>query len=155
MPSTTTNLHKKIIASYPKIKFVESPVFYYSAVDQTVHYDSGRLSSDEGLYKLIHELGHATLGHKNFTSGIKLIRLETEAWAEATKIADNFGIQIPNEYIERCLDSYRDWLHKRSTCPKCGNISVESDENLYKCFNCMQKWTVSPDQRSRCYRQVA
>ncbi len=152
MPKTTTRDYLEIIKTFSDYKFVGSSEFYWSAIDKTIHYDSKLIGSEEGLYKLIHEIGHAKSGHKNFNSGIRLLSLETEAWEKAQSIAKTFDIEIPADYIEHSLDSYRDWLHKRSTCPQCKSIGVESGENEYRCFNCRQKWAVSGDQRSRCYR---
>lgn len=153
MPKTISRDYIKIIYNFSEYKFVDSREFYWSAIDKTIHFDSRRMGSEEGLYKLIHEIGHAESQHKNFTSGIRLLSLETEAWDKAKDIASTFGLSIPEEFIEHSLDSYRDWLHKRSTCPQCSSIGVESGENEYRCFNCKQKWVVSGDQRSRCYRQ--
>lgn len=153
MPKTATKDYLKIVKKFRDYKFVDSSEFYWSAIDKTIHFDSSRMDSEEGLYKLIHEIGHAESHHKNFTSGIKLLSLETEAWVKAKDIASTFDLNIPEKFIEHSLDSYRDWLHKRSTCPTCKTVGIESNENQYRCFNCRQKWAVSGDQRSRCYRQ--
>ncbi len=153
MPKTITRDYLQIIKDFGDYTFVDSSEFYWSAIDKTIHFDSRRMDSAEGLYKLVHEIGHAESQHKNFTSGIRLLSLETEAWDKAKEIASTFDISIPEDFIEHSLDSYRDWLHKRSTCPQCKSIGVESGENEYRCFNCSQKWLVSGDQRSRCYRQ--
>lgn len=153
MPKTIIKDYQEIIKTFEDFNFVDSSVFYWSAIDSTIHFDSKLMHSDEGLYKLIHEIGHAESQHKNFNSGIRLLSLETEAWDKALAIASTFDIEIPADFIEHSLDSYRDWLHKRSMCPDCKTIGIESGENQYKCFNCRQKWTVSGDQRSRCYRQ--
>lgn len=153
MPKTVVINPRLLMSDFKDISFVEADEFYWSAKNNTVYYNSDRLQKIEGVYRLIHEIGHATSDHKNFQSGVQLLSLETEAWESAKKIAGRYGITIDSEYIENCLDSYRDWLHTRSTCPNCKTVSVEADENVYKCFNCLQKWRVSSDQRSRCYRQ--
>lgn len=152
-PKTTAINPRRLMADFRGTNFVEADEFYWSAKNNTVYYNSDRLQKIEGIYRLIHEIGHATSDHKNFQSGVQLLSLETEAWESAKKIAGRYGITIDSEYIENCLDSYRDWLHTRSTCPNCKTVSVEADENVYKCFNCLQKWQVSSNQRSRCYRQ--
>ena len=142
-----------IMADNCDINFAKADEFYWSAENNTVYYDPERLHTAEGVYRLIHEIGHAANNHKNFLSGIQLLSLEAEAWESARQIAEQYDVVIAEDYIEKCLDSYRDWLHTRSTCPACKTVSVEATENQYKCFNCLQKWTVSSDQRTRCYRQ--
>ena len=152
-PKTVNINPQTIMSDFSSINFLSSDEFYWSAKNNTVYYDSGRLLTTEGTYRFIHEIGHATSGHTNFQSGVQLLSLETEAWESAKKIAEGYNITIDSDFIEDCLDSYRDWLHVRSICPNCKTVSIEADENVYKCFNCLQKWRVSSDQRSRCYRQ--
>ncbi len=154
MPTTTLANPITIMNDFSDISFVESKEFYWSAKENTVHYNSSEFKSIRGTYRLIHEIGHALCNHKNYVSGVGLLALETEAWSKASEIAKKYGLVIDTDYIESCLDSYRDWLHRRSSCPDCTSISVESGENEYKCFNCLKKWAVSGNQRSRCYRQT-
>lgn len=141
-----------VIADFPDINFVENEEFYWSAKTKTVFYNKGELVEKNGIYRLLHEIGHALSGHKNYTSGIQLLKFETQAWKEACEIAKNYGLVINNEQIENCLDSYRDWLHLRSTCPQCKTVAIEANSNQYHCFNCFQKWKVPSDQRARHYR---
>lgn len=153
MQKTTISILDTLRQEYgTAFNFEQSDVYYWSAQNQTVYYDPSRLDSESGIYTLIHELGHALLGHKTFGSGAELLTLEVEAWQKAKEIASKLDISIASEHIEHCLDSYRDWLHRRSTCPTCKTISTEVDENTYRCFNCSQRWTVPTDQRTRCYR---
>lgn len=141
-----------IRADFPQIGFKESASCYYSAREKCIFYIPKQLHSKPGVFQLLHEVGHALESHHHFESGIELLKMEAEAWRRAKHIAKQYGLAIPSELIEHCLDSYRDWLHVRSTCPNCGNIAIESGPNEYHCFNCKQKWSVSGDQRSRCYR---
>lgn len=142
-----------ILGDFPDITFKVSDEYFWSAKTNTIHYVPSRLHTIEGVYRLIHEIGHAINQHKNYESGVQLLSLETEAWETATEIAKRYDITIDPNYVESCLDSYRDWLHARSSCPNCKTVSVEVNESEYKCFNCLQKWCVSGDQRTRCYRQ--
>lgn len=143
----------RIIDDYCQIQFAESELFYWSARSNTVFYTPALLDSVVGIYKLLHETGHALLEHATFESAPELLSLEVAAWTKAKKLAGDYGITIDQDYIESCLDSYRDWLHRRSMCPTCKTVGTEIAANTYRCFNCSQKWLVSPDQRSRCYRQ--
>lgn len=153
MPKTTSSqLPQVVMNRYSEFDFREADAFYWSAADQTVYYDPDRLDTNSGLYTLIHELGHALHGHKTFTSGAQLLKYEVDAWEKAKEVANEFGITIDAEHIETCLDTYRDWLHRRSLCPTCKAVSTEVDENTYRCFNCAQHWSVPVDQRARCYR---
>lgn len=143
----------RIFEDHKQIQFAKSEVFYWSARDNTVFYNPTLLDTLVGIYKLLHETGHALLKHTTFESAPELLSLEVAAWTKAKELASNYDVTVDQDYIESCLDSYRDWLHKRSMCPNCKTASTETADSAYKCFNCSQKWVVSPDQRSRCYRQ--
>lgn len=149
------DISERVFSDHQQINFAESKVFYWSAKSNTVFFNRALFDSVVGVYKLLHEIGHALLEHATFESAPELLGLEVAAWTKAKELASNYNITINQDYIENCLDSYRDWLHKRSMCPACKTVSTEVAANTYRCFNCSQKWIVSPDQRSRCYRQKA
>lgn len=92
---------------------------------------------------LLHEVGHALLGHKDYDSDIELIAIERDAWEKAKDLADKLDISIEESHIEDSLDTYRDWLHNRSTCPNCASTGIEVKKNIYSCFNCHEKWRVN------------
>lgn len=144
----------ELCLKFSSYSFVESESFHWSAKSQSIYYDPAELETPAGLYRLLHELGHALCNHQTFQSGIALLSLEVEAWEKAKEIAAGYNVIIPEDHIENCLDSYRDWLHKRSTCPKCATISVEYEPNYYRCFNCLHRWNVSGNQLQRCYRRA-
>ena len=82
-----------------------------------------------------------------------LLKLEVEAWEKAKEVALKLDIKIDPNHIEDCLDTYRDWLYKRSVCPKCSNKSLQqSDFNHYECFNCHMRWRVTTSRFCRTYR---
>lgn len=141
-----------ITEDFSQLNFKESGDFYFSARDNCIYYNKRYIEEEAGIFQLLHEIGHALSHHHHFESGIELLKMESEAWSKAQKIAQQYDLQIPEELIERCIDSYRDWLHLRSQCPNCKNTSIEVEINLYHCFNCQQKWSVPVDQRNRCYR---
>ena len=109
-------------------------------------------TSDENTWGLLHEAGHACLKHTNFSSDMELLELEVAAWDEAVKIGDKIGYEIDKEHIQDCLDTYRDWLHQRSTCPRCGIVTFQTTEGQYNCYNCHKTWTVSASRLCRPYR---
>lgn len=136
----------------PHISFKEAGSFYWSPATQTVHYASAEPESDCSTWALLHEAAHAKLTHRNYASDLELLMLEVEAWDEAKRIARHIGIEIDCDHIEDCLDTYREWLHQRSTCPTCGVVSLQEHANLYRCFNCLNDWQVSTSRFCRPYR---
>ena len=141
-----------ISEDFPAINFRANNEFYWSAQKKTVFYIKNELNKESGIYRLFHEIGHALSNHQTFSSGIQLIKLESEAWTKAKSVANKYDLIISDEQIEKCLDSYRDWLHLRSICPQCSIVGVESDPSHYRCFNCLQNWKVPVNQRTRHYR---
>lgn len=152
MPKTSLPSVSQLRADFPAFTFAPAKEFYWSAQKQTIFYKSKSVTTQRGLFQLLHELGHALLGHKNFESGVELLRLEAAAWKKAQQLAEQYNLTLDETQIEHCLDSYRDWLHLRSTCPSCSNVSTEIKADHYRCFNCRQAWKVPSDQRSRHYR---
>lgn len=108
--------------------------------------------SQENLWGLLHEAGHASLKHFGFKSDVELLQLEVAAWDTATEIGRQIGLKIDLEHVQDCLDTYRDWLHQRSTCPRCGIVSFQESSNKYKCYNCHKTWAVSASRLCRPYR---
>lgn len=141
-----------ISEDFPTINFKADDEFYWSAQINTVFYVENELNKKSGIYRLFHEIGHALSNHQTFSSGIQLIKLESEAWLKAKEIAERYNLNISDDQIEKCLDSYRDWLHLRSICPECSIVGVEANPSQYRCFNCLQNWKVPVNQRSRNYR---
>ena len=151
-PKTTLPNITDIKRRFPQFAFAEHEIFHWSPADRTIYYDQSKLGKPEGIFQLLHELGHALCDHTNYTSGIQLLRIEVEAWEQAKELAGSYDLKISSKQIEQCLDSYRDWLHLRSSCPSCKTIAVETESNHYRCFNCLQHWKVPSSQASRHYR---
>ena len=139
-------------SKYPKLAFTPSDSFYWSPETNEIFYDKnaqGKIAK----WSLIHEAGHALLCHKNYDADYMLLRLEIDAWEKAKEISSELGIEMDRNHIEDCLDTYRDWLHKRSICPKCTNKSIQqSDFTHYECFNCHTRWRVTTSRFCRTYR---
>lgn len=152
MPKTNLPNILELKKRFSQFSFEKHEIFHWSPRTNTVYYNTEELNSEAGIFQLLHEVSHALCGHTSYTSGIQLVKIEAEAWQKAKELAQDYGLKIPQKQIERCLDSYRDWLHLRSTCPECGTIALETASNHYKCFNCLQKWSVPVNQRSRKYR---
>lgn len=138
-------------ADFPKIRFKRSDRFQWSPEDKTIYYAKGVENSD---WSLLHEAGHMLCRHTSYSNDLGLLRMEVEAWEAARKLAEKYGSEIDEDHIDKCLDTYRDWIHKRSACPKCTQAGVEKTTGNYKCINCGHHWKVSSERFCRTYRKT-
>lgn len=150
-PSVKTDLVARLKRDYPGFKFRRGERENWSARTRTVTYNPNQ-DEEQLSYGLLHELAHAILEHNNYSSDIELLKLEAEAWHLAAQLAPKYGVSISDDHIQKCLDTYRDWLHKRSACPKCGMHVIQQTPENYKCFNCQTTWRVSHSRFARPYR---
>lgn len=134
------------------ISFKPGATFSWSPRERIVRYNKAALNTQVGIWSLIHETAHALLGHQRYEMDFDLLTMEVEAWERAKMIAQELDIKISEDHIQDCLDTYRDWLHRRSTCPTCGSISIQSDHSTYNCQNCNTTWHVSSERFCRPYR---
>jgi predicted RNA-binding Zn-ribbon protein involved in translation (DUF1610 family) len=156
MPSIELNLQNllaDIARDYPDLQFIESARFAWHPGKRQVSY-SRKTSSNtmHDIFALLHELGHAILEHKDYIRDIELLKLEVTAWQKAKQLANHYGITLEPDYVEDCLDTYRDWLHLRATCPSCYVRSLQASADKYQCFNCGTCWQVSRSRLCRPYR---
>jgi hypothetical protein len=139
MPSTIS-LANKLQRDFPALTFLAGDEFRWSPHDNIIFYDQ---SSDD-CASLLHEVAHATLGHTGYTKDIELIEMERDAWERAaTQLATAYTTNIEDELIQDSLDTYRDWLHARSTCPHCKATGIQTQRDQYKCLACTTKWRVN------------
>lgn len=138
---------------FPTLSFQAGRVFCWSPKQQEIFYRENS-SGDTSKWALLHELSHALLGHKTYNSDFELLCLEVAAWDKAKEIGAKYGQQIDPEHIQNCLDTYREWLHRRSTCPACGNGSFQQNATTYGCFNCHATWKVTAARFCRPYRRI-
>jgi hypothetical protein len=104
---------------------------------------------------LIHELSHAILGHKAYKRDVELIEMECKAWDYARLVlAKKYDVTIHSDDIDEALDTYRDWLHARSTCPSCIATGIETDKHQYKCIVCGALWQVNEARICMLRRRV-
>jgi len=120
--------------------------------------DKGQISyakgeHDHSIEGLLHELGHARLDHHGYVSDLELLQKEVEAWQEALCLAGLYGLDLDEDHMQDCLDTYRDWVHKRSICPTCSNTGLQEDEKHYRCLNCGHTWRVTASRFCRPYRR--
>lgn len=149
MPSTASII-LNIVDRYPQFKFEKSDDFLWSSADSVICYNP---NDNNVLVLLLHELSHALLGHKLYLSDIQLLTIERQAWDYAINLAKSFNIAIPEEIIQSNLDTYRDWQHERSTCPKCTATGMQIKNNIYNCLACGHKWKVNQARNCRLQRR--
>jgi hypothetical protein len=140
MPSITS-LTDKLQRDYPDIIFVKGDDFHWSPSTKTVTYIQ---DVEDEAASLLHELSHALLGHIDYKKDISLIEMERDAWQYAKDtLGQTYSQTISEDTIEDALDSYRDWLHARSTCPACQATGMQTKKEEYKCLACRTKWRVN------------
>ena len=137
---STHSLLPKLQAQYPQLLFTPGDRFLWSPDKQTVFYDE----ADPGNTSLLlHELAHGLLEHHDYSKDVELVAMETEAWDKARELAPNYAVKIPEDVIQDTLDSYREWLHARSTCPQCDATGYQSGKKEYTCVACSHVWRVN------------
>lgn len=134
------------------VKFADTGSFYWSPRTKTIHYDSSKLNTLTGQWALLHETAHAQLEHLSYANDFGLLKLEVAAWQTAHKLAAMLELTIDPDHVQDCLNTYRDWLYARSTCPTCELNSLQIAETTYRCLNCSTQWQVSHSRFCRPYR---
>lgn len=137
---------------YPDLKFESGERFTWSPENQAVIYKISLSSDPVTVWSLLHEVSHALLGHNDYQTDFELVQMEAAAWEKAEELAEKYNHKIDQEHVQDCLDTYRDWLHKRSLCPECALSSLQIDGSTYRCFNCGAEWQVSKSKLCRSYR---
>lgn len=148
--NTLVNLLKRLKSDYPDVGLKKSDRFSWDPSTKTIYYDP---SGQDPKWSLLHEAGHMTKQHSVYKGDLSLLTMEVEAWDEAKRLAKIYGETIEQDHIEDCLDSYRDWLYKRSQCPNCSLNGVEKSTGNYRCLNCRHQWTVTENRFCRVYRK--
>jgi hypothetical protein len=149
-----TDLLNKLKTLFPELKFTAGQQFCWSPESGEIIYKAGS-KSQAAKWSLLHETGHALLGHSTYHADVELLRLEVAAWEKANQLAAEFRIKIDQSHIQDCLDTYRDWLYRRSICPDCNAKCLQQGDFInYRCFNCHKLWRVSSNRFGRAYRST-
>jgi len=138
MPSIRSLL-PKLVADYPAFTFTPGNRFAWSPDQATVYYDA----TDDNPALFLHELSHGILGHHDYSQDVELVAMESHAWDKALELAKTYGVTITDETVQDNLDTYRDWLHARSTCPNCEATGYQSGKHSYSCVACTHTWRVN------------
>lgn len=137
----SSSLLERIEADFPSLHFKAGDDFEWSPSTSTIMFipDNEHLSE-----RLLHELAHAELSHANYHRDVELIAMERDAWEFAkTSLAPRYETTIPVEIIDKDMDTYRDWLHARSTCPACSATGIQTADSTYTCVACRTSWHVN------------
>jgi len=141
----------RLTADFPTLRFVEGKKLCWSPDGEQIFYQN--TGSGEAVNGLLHEVAHAVLGHRTYQSDLELLQKEVDAWQQARSLARKYGIVLDPEHVQNCLDTYRDWIFKRSRCPVCGTHGMQRTKTQYGCFNCDHLWSVSNSRFCRPYRR--
>jgi len=139
MPSTNLLLPKLEVA-YPDFTFLPGTRFAWSPDTETVFYDE---TDPDNTSLLLHELAHGTLHHHDYSKDVELVALEAAAWDKAVEISLQYDLEIDDDTIQDNLDTYREWLHARSTCPECDATGYQTGKATYNCVACTHTWRVN------------
>ncbi len=139
MPSIHSLL-PKLSTDFPKLSFAPGELFSWSPSQQTVFYSE---SDPENVTLLLHELSHGLLEHRRYSKDIELLAMETAAWDKTLDLAQKYDIELGEDIAEQNLDTYREWMHARSTCPNCDASGYQTKKDTYSCVACGETWRVN------------
>lgn len=145
------DLVAKLQKDYPWLTFVRGKLLCWSPGEKQIFYDPD--SGEIGMAGVLHEIGHAQLEHRSYANDVDLLQKEALAWEKAVQLARKYDLRLSEAHIQDCLDSYRDWVHKRSTCPLCAARGLQQDDSTYRCVNCGDSWHVTDSRFVRPYRK--
>lgn len=124
---------------YPQFTFKPSKRFTFRPPKTIL------LGAPQPFYPLLalHELGHALCQHSNYHTHIERLKIESEAWQMAKNLYDShpewgktFDFAFDQSFVEDQLDTYRNWLHQKSTCPHCHLSRYQTPDGQYHCPHC-------------------
>ena len=144
---SSSQLAKQLAADYPQLHFAPGEQDWWDSHSQTVFYHTTPAA-------LLHELGHALLGHTSYRRDVELLAMEQAAWHKARQLAPHYHVTITTDTVEDHLDTYRDWLHAKSTCPRCHVNGAEVAPHTYLCLACGQRWRTNSAINSRVQRRL-
>ena len=151
---------KRLEQDFDEVKFVwNKPRFSYRLKGGVPTVFLGEPQHNFALLAL-HELGHALCRHEDYIVDIERIRIESEAWERAKTVFLKYremvdeGVKNDDEksgekwnlaeilpewdedFVQEKLDTYRDWLHTKSHCKKCGLTCYQTESGEYHCPRC-------------------
>ena len=128
----TERLLEKLRVDFPDFRFVEGVRFAFRPPHTII---IGPEETNDSLL-LMHELGHALCRHQDFETGVERLKMERAAWEKAQELCGSYGVCYDKDVVEEELDTYRDWLDKKSRCPICGLTRFQAPDGAYHCPRC-------------------
>jgi hypothetical protein len=131
---------ERLKGDFPEFRFRYGKEFRWRSATQTItlekqEMDEGNVEQKYALLAL-HELAHAILGHADDTYDLKRLKCEAEAWGLVkTDLAARYGVEYDEDLAQEMLDTYRNWLHKKSACPVCKQCRWQIKSGEYSCPN--------------------
>lgn len=127
---------EKLKADWLDLRFREGKKFAFRA-PRTIYVERGAdFEQNSCKLQVLHEVGHALLGHCEYTLDLERLKMERAAWEKARELCVKYGVNYDEEVVEAALDTYRDWLHRRSQCPDCGLTRYQGADGCYRCPGC-------------------
>lgn len=130
----------RLRAEYGELHFVRGRKFAYRLRAGRSEVVLERCEGWEDVNKyclsLLHEVGHALLGHRDFRVDAERVKMECAAWEKTRELCKTYGLVYDEEFAEERLDSYREWLYRRSRCRKCGLVRYQTRDGRYHCPRC-------------------
>ena len=130
------SLLENLRRDFPELVFLEGPKYSFRP-PRTIYIKSDFVAEDSEPL-ILHEVAHAKLGHRTFRTDVERLKMETEAWEEARKLAKRYSVEMSEDLIQGELDTYRDWLYSKSKCKKCGSTRYQTPDGKYTCPICEQ-----------------
>lgn len=134
-PTQLITLLHQIFQDYPNFQFKFGSKFSFRP-PRTI--TLGPPQPNYGLLAL-HELGHALCKHKDYKLHVQRLKIESEAWETAKSLClkhPHYQIVFDSDFAQSQLDTYRDWLHQKSLCPRCQLTRFQSSNGNYHCPRC-------------------
>ncbi len=122
----------RLRADFPDFSFKEGVKFMFRPPKTII---IGPKEPNDSLL-LLHEVGHALCGHRDFNTDAKRLKMEREAWEKARELCSFYGVFYDENVVEEELDTYRNWLDKKSRCPSCGLTRFQVSDGSYHCPRC-------------------
>lgn len=120
-------------SDYPDLVFKNGKKFMYRP-PHMIYFE--QLIHDNNSLQLLHEVGHAILKHRDYATDPERLKMERAAWEQACQLCARYNIYYDEEFVEAELDTYRDWLHQKSRCKRCGLTCYQLKTGAYRCPRC-------------------
>lgn len=145
-----SELLERVRKDFPELRFREGKKFMFRPPRTVIFVQKcGEDENDFGKMQLLHEVGHALLGHRDWETDLVRVKMECAAWEKAKELSKKYEVRYEEEFAEEELDSYRDWLHQRSKCKQCGLTRYQTRDGEYHCPQCEAFGAQGDRQRKR------